>query len=232
MDRNIKVVVEDRVATTEGDPSFICGNSTYTVTFTFDDEWEDFEVKTALFKWLTADGMKKHEQPFTGDTVEAPVFFDTREVEVGVYAGDLTTTTGAPVRCTPSIRCNAGEDVEPEPDKYDALMDLIKNGVAPAPNPDGNGGTGGGFSPIVEVAKIEGGHRITIKDAKGEKSFDVLDGAKGDKGDPFTYENFTPEQLEALKGENGNDYILTDADKTEIANAVLDALPTWNGGAY
>lgn len=128
MDRNIKVTVEDRVATAEGDPSFICGNSTYTVTFTFDDEWEDFEVKTALFKWLTADGMKKHEQPFTGDTVEAPVFFDTREVEVGVYAGDLTTTTGAPVRCKPSVRCNAGEDVEPEPDKYNLLMELIKGG--------------------------------------------------------------------------------------------------------
>lgn len=128
MDRNIKVTIEDRVATTEGDPSFICGNSTYTVTFSFDDEWEGFEVKTALFKWLTADGMKKHEQPFTGDTVEAPVFFDTREVEVGVYAGDLTTTTGAPVRCKPSVRCGAGEDVEPDPDKYDALMELIKDG--------------------------------------------------------------------------------------------------------
>lgn len=28
--------------------------------------------------------------------------------------------------------------------------------------------------------------------------------AKGDKGDPFTYEDFTPEQLAALKGEKGD----------------------------
>ena len=28
---------------------------------------------------------------------------------------------------------------------------------------------------------------------------------KGDKGDPFTYSDFTPEQLEALKGERGAD---------------------------
>lgn len=28
--------------------------------------------------------------------------------------------------------------------------------------------------------------------------------AKGDKGDPFTYDDFTPEQLEALKGEKGD----------------------------
>lgn len=45
----------------------------------------------------------------------------------------------------------------------------------------------------------------------------------GEKGDPFTYEDFTPEQLEALKGEpgkdgeNGSDYVLTESDKTEIA---------------
>ena len=30
-----------------------------------------------------------------------------------------------------------------------------------------------------------------------------LQGAKGDKGDAFTYADFTPTQLEALKGENG-----------------------------
>ena len=29
-------------------------------------------------------------------------------------------------------------------------------------------------------------------------------GEKGEKGDPFTYEDFTPEQLQALKGEKGD----------------------------
>lgn len=125
MDRDIKVVVEDRVATAMGDPVIICGNSDYTITFAFDDEWAGIEVKTALFKWLSADGVKKHEQPFTGDVVEVPILADTREVEVGVYAGNLTTTTGAPIRCLPCIRCGAGEKVEPNPDKYDELMELL-----------------------------------------------------------------------------------------------------------
>ena len=94
----------------------------------------------------------------------------------------------------------------------------------------GGGGNGtDGFSPIIDITEITGGHRITIKDAKGEKSFDVLDGVKGE---PFTYEDFTPEQLEALKGKDGQDYVLTSADKTEIANAVLDALETAEGGLY
>lgn len=37
---------------------------------------------------------------------------------------------------------------------------------------------------------------------------------KGDKGDPFTYEDFTSEQLASLKGD---DYVLTEEDKAEIA---------------
>ena len=33
---------------------------------------------------------------------------------------------------------------------------------------------------------------------------------KGDKGDPFTYEDFTPEQLEALKGSKGDPFTYSD----------------------
>lgn len=39
----------------------------------------------------------------------------------------------------------------------------------------------------------------------------------GEKGDPFTYEDFTEEQLASLKGDS---YVLTDADKAEIAQMV------------
>ena len=74
-------------------------------------------------------------------------------------------------------------------------------------------------------------------------------GLKGDKGDPFTYSDFTAEQLAALKGEKGDkgdtgvtgadgytpvkgtDY-WTATDKSEIVNDVLAALPTWTGGSY
>lgn len=36
-----------------------------------------------------------------------------------------------------------------------------------------------GISPVVEVEEIEGGHRITIIDKDGSKTFDVMDGAGG-----------------------------------------------------
>lgn len=93
--------------------------------------------------------------------------------------------------------------------------------------PESGGGNGlDGFSPIIDITKITGGHRVTITDVVGTKSFDVLDGKngadgkdgekgeKGDKGD---------------KGEDGNDYVLTFADKTEIANTVVALLPKYNG---
>ena len=47
-------------------------------------------------------------------------------------------------------------------------------------------------------------------------------GDAGPQGEPFTYEDFTPEQLLALKGdrgekgEQGDDYVLTEADKAQI----------------
>ena len=36
------------------------------------------------------------------------------------------------------------------------------------------------------------------------KGVDYFDGEKGDKGDPFRYEDFTPEQLASLKGDKGD----------------------------
>lgn len=125
---------------------------------------------------------------------------------------------------------------------------------------DGQDGNDG-ISPTIEVTPTEGGHTVSITDASGAtNSFDVLNGIngtsvthswegtfltitsasgqsypvdlKGEKGDPFEYEDFTEDQLKALKPVkdvdyfDGKDYILTDADKTDIANktkGLLDA---------
>lgn len=39
-----------------------------------------------------------------------------------------------------------------------------------------------GFSPTVDVTEISGGHRVTITDADGPQSFDVMDGQDGTGG--------------------------------------------------
>ena len=59
-------------------------------------------------------------------------------------------------------------------------------------------------------------------------------GDKGDKGDAFTYADFTKEQLEALKGPapvRGVDY-WTESDKTEIVNDVLASIPNYNEESF
>lgn len=74
---------------------------------------------------------------------------------------------------------------------------------------DGVNGDDGddGVSPTVTVTEITNGHRVTITDKNHPSgmSFDVTNGAKGDKGDAFTYADFTPQQLASLKGAKGDD---------------------------
>lgn len=38
--------------------------------------------------------------------------------------------------------------------------------------------------------------------------------------------------IKALGGSGGSDYVLTEADKQEIAELALAKLPTWTGGSY
>lgn len=109
MQRDIQIVVKDRVARAVGQPVIVCGNCDYTVTFSFDDEWSEAGAKTARFKYLTAEGMKHIDKEFTDNVVQVPMLSNIREVEVGVYSADLATSTGAPIRCEPSVRCGSGE---------------------------------------------------------------------------------------------------------------------------
>lgn len=53
-----------------------------------------------------------------------------------------------------------------------------------------------------------------------------LEGPQGPKGEPFRYEDFTPEQLEALKGPKGDDG--NGLDVTSLSNALkgIGLMPT------
>jgi len=51
-----------------------------------------------------------------------------------------------------------------------------------------------GVSPDVTVTPISGGHRVTIRDADGMETFDVMDGSGGHAA----IEALTNEELEAM----------------------------------
>lgn len=119
--KNKTVIVRRRIATGDG-TAFVCGNSIYTITFDLDDEWSADGYRTARFK---LDNGEYIDVPFSGLVCEAPIFKDIKSVTIGLYEGDLHTTTGAAFPCIPSILCGTGTHAEPENDVYNAIMDMM-----------------------------------------------------------------------------------------------------------
>ena len=61
------------------------------------------------------------------------------------------------------------------------------------------GGLGGYYIPVID----EMGYLSWIPSVEGMPDIEGSFAFKGEKGDPFTYNDFTPEQLAALKGADG-----------------------------
>lgn len=61
------------------------------------------------------------------------------------------------------------------------LLNKMEQGIENANNSGGGSGADG-FSPVVTVTDITGGHRVSIRDKTSTKTFDVMDGAAGATG--------------------------------------------------
>nr|DAG65694.1 MAG TPA: hypothetical protein [Caudoviricetes sp.] len=105
---NINITVREKIAHTITDTCIVCGNSDYVAVFDFDAEWDAYEVKTARFIW----GGTYTDVAFTGNECPVPVIPDAVSVLVGVYAGDLHTTTAAAIGVRRSIL--GGSETEAE----------------------------------------------------------------------------------------------------------------------
>lgn len=123
----IEIKIAKKIATIEGSPVIVCGNSDYLVHFDFDEEWADKTCKTARFAFNKGGLIRYLDVIFTGDTVTVPVLADITEVFVGVFSGNLATTTPASIPCELSIRCGTGAPITPTPDQYDQIMALMED---------------------------------------------------------------------------------------------------------
>lgn len=125
----INITVRNRIAENPGHDRYICGNGDYIVRFDFDAEWTTYETKTARFAY----GRKYEDVVFTGRECPVPVIANVCVFEVGVFAGNLVTTTPATVPADISILCSGGTPVDPAPDVYHQIMERIQeiedNGV-------------------------------------------------------------------------------------------------------
>lgn len=135
--KTLHISVADKIATYQArDGEIVCGNSDYQIQFAFDSEWDSYTAKTAVFKW----NFQYIEVPFTGDTCAVPIIRNATSITVGVYAGDLCTTTEATIGTKRSVLCNMGEHADPPEDVYNQLMELIGNihGETPYIGENGN----------------------------------------------------------------------------------------------
>lgn len=87
-------------------------------------------------------------------------------------------------------------------------VEMPRHPGAVVPIPSGAQGLPGepGFSPVVSVEEITGGNRVTITDAEGETSFDVMNGAQGAQGEPGEGVPAGGAQGQVLKKRSNADY--------------------------
>lgn len=191
----IDIRIKDNIAMQTGGQAFIVrDNSNYVINFTFDVEWAEETAKTARF---ALQGGGYMDVPFTGSSVAVPVISTGRRVDVGVFAGNLRTTTSATLPLVPSIRSKGGAPVPPEDAVYDKLIALI-NSMGEISDDDIKQAVEDYLSanPIAAASmRVDGGYiqystdngktwvnLIAKADLKGDKGSTGADGAPGKDG--------------------------------------------------
>lgn len=147
----------------------VCGNSDYVIHFNFDDEWNAYETKTARFKW----NGEYTDVVFDGTECPMPIINNTYHVEIGVYAGNLHTTTSALLMMKKSILCGDGSPADPTPDVYAQIMDKLNalDGATPA--------------TTEKLGLIKVGENLKITE-DGVLSVDTADAVEQDNTKPIT----------------------------------------------
>ena len=176
----LKVKVRKKVAQGCG-RRIVCANSDYTVRFDLDEEWSGYAAKTMRVDYGNG---TYTDVVFTGETAALPVIRGRRMIRIGLYAGNIHTTTPAAYECEESISDAGGIPAAPEADVYAQLTELLESG------------------------KIKGEKGDTgARGPQGEKGATGATGPRGPQGvtgAAFTYDMFTAAQLAALKGVKGD----------------------------
>lgn len=197
----LNIKVRNKIAAQADKAEYVCGNSDYIAVFDLDSEWDAYDTKTARFNYNGG----HVDVVFDGNKCPVPVITDTFCFHIGIFAGDLHTTTAARVACKKSVQCGSGTVADPPDDVYNQIMELLNN-------------ESGVWYPSVKDGYVSW-HRsnmetepepVYIQGEKGDTGDTGQQGPAGEtgpagpKGDAFTYNDFTAEQLAALKGEKGD----------------------------
>lgn len=128
----------------------------------------------------------------------------------------------------PEIPLSAAEQIDAK--AQEALMTALE-----ALDKAENGGSGSsgedGFSPVIEISKIEGGHRVSVTDKNGTQTFDVMDGANGEDGKDGAdgADGEGGDFVEPLAGDSSE---ITPAEVAEAIEAGRPVYITYTDGTY
>lgn len=125
MSQRITIQILDKIATCLTELPVVCGNSDYECEFKFDKEWEAHSIKTARFKVNGA----YTDVVFEGNVCNMPIISDAKIVWIGVFAGELSTSTPAIVHCKPSILDGEDTPAPPREDVYSQIIGLCEEAV-------------------------------------------------------------------------------------------------------
>lgn len=101
----LTVTVRNKVPQIAFGDYLVSDNKQLRIVFDLDSEWNAFAHKTARF---IMDGWQ-FDVAFTGDTVTLPLLpAYTGELRVGLFAGDLSTTTAVSIPVRDSVRADSG----------------------------------------------------------------------------------------------------------------------------
>lgn len=122
----IEIIVREKVARLANKHDFaVCGNSDYKIKFDFDSEWDAYEVKTARFKYNGT----YTDVVFNGCECPMPIITSAFRVEVGVYAGDLRTTSCAVLPLKKSILCGSETKSKESQEIKDSINKILKEKI-------------------------------------------------------------------------------------------------------
>ena len=209
----INITVKGKVASSDT-KVIVNGNSDYVVNWVLDGEWADYDTKTMRVRHYDGTVI---DCIFTGYSCSLPIITETCMIEIGLFAGNLITSTPATISCTRCIMDDEGPVKDPMPDVYAQIMERLNNldGIAPA------------TADKLGVVKIGDNLKIT---EEGVLSVDTAEAVEQDNTKPVTSAAVytAKSNIEALLG-NLND--LTTKSKNNLVAAINEAAQSGGGGS-
>lgn len=121
MEKEIVIKIRNKIAERISG-EYVCGNSDFVAVFDFDEEWNAYDTKTARIDI----GDEYFDVVFSGNQCAIPILSNIHSFYIGVFAGNLKTSTPAYVPARKSVLCGDGSPAAPPKDVYAQIMELLK----------------------------------------------------------------------------------------------------------